>query len=102
MSDADQKPDGPSKADYQERLDRITSIFADMVKHADEVSLTRCPYKDRFSQCTAKFGCRHQDRSGDDAIVCTSDDKLDYRTAWEMDPGAADEMHRKLRGDSAS
>jgi len=92
------KPSKPSKEDYQARLDKISSIFSDMVKHADAVSLTRCPYKDRHSHCTAKFGCRFQKR-GDagDSIVCQSDDKLDYRTAWEMDPKSKDEMHDILR-----
>ena len=89
----------PSKEDYQERLDKISSIFADMVKHADASSLTRCPYKNRFDQCTAKFRCRYQKRSGDaKAIACTSDDRLDYRTAWETDPEAALKMRDRLRG----
>ena len=30
--------------DYQERLDRITEIFSDMMQKADEVSTHRCPY----------------------------------------------------------
>ena len=88
----------PTQADYQARLDRITNIFADMVQHADELSLSRCPYKDRHNHCTAKFGCRFQDRTSvADTIVCTSDDKLDYRTAWDMNPASADKMHKKLR-----
>ena len=91
------KGQAPTKEEWQARLDTITSIFADMVEHADQVSLTRCPYKNRFSQCTAKFRCRYQDRSDDDDIIgCLSDDKLDYRTAWETDPDAALDMHEKL------
>jgi len=88
----------PTKEEFQDRLDKISSIFSDMVQHADTVSLTRCPYKDRFSQCTAQFGCRHQERSQDsDVIGCKSDDKLDYRTAWEMNPEAEQKMSEKLR-----
>ena len=88
----------PTTEEFQERLDKISSIFADMVQHADTVSLTRCPYKNRFDQCTAKFRCRHQDRSSEtDVIGCKSDDKLDYRTAWEMDPEAESKMSEKLR-----
>lgn len=88
----------PTRADYQDRLDKITSIFADMVKHADEMSLTRCPYKNRFDQCTAKFGCRYQDRSeASDVIACTSDNKLDYRSAWESDPDAVEQAWAEVR-----
>lgn len=95
---ADDRPEKPTRADYQARLDRITSIFSDMVRHADAVSLTRCPYKDRHDHCTAKFGCRFQDRSAEDGtIACTSDDKLDYRTAWETDPDAEPKMREKLK-----
>jgi hypothetical protein len=76
------------KAEYQERLDRIQKLFAGMVNHAGEISLKRCPYKNRFDQCTAKFGCEYQRRTKnpDDLLSCVSDDKLDYRSAWEMDP----------------
>lgn len=100
-SDADRSK--PTREEYQVRLDRITSIFSEMVQHADEVSLTRCPYKNRHNNCTAQFGCRFQDRSGEtDVIGCKSDDKLDYRTAWETDPDAADRMHTTLRSNRTS
>ena len=92
------QPSSPTREEYQERLDRIASIFSGMVQHADVVSLTRCPYKNRFDQCTAKFRCRHQARSETtDSIDCKSDDNLDYRTAWEMDPAAEEKMHKKLK-----
>jgi hypothetical protein len=73
------------KQEYQKRLDRITELFAQMIHHADELSTERCPYKNRFDQCTAKFGCRNQrqpDTPGE-PLVCDGDDKLDYRSAWE-------------------
>ena len=69
---------------YQKRLDQIHDLFANMVSHADELSTGRCPYKNRFDQCTAKFGCRNQrrPRNAGELLVCASDDKLDYRSAW--------------------
>jgi len=74
-------------AEFQERLERISAIFANMVNHADQQSLIRCPYKNRFNQCTAKFGCRYKRRANDPMglPICTSDDQLDYRSAWESD-----------------
>lgn len=71
--------------EYQERLDRIADLFTDMVIHADELSTMRCPYKDRFDQCTAQFGCRNKRKPLEPGQlpVCDSDDKLDYRKAWQ-------------------
>ena len=71
--------------DYQERLDRITEIFSAMMQKADEVSTQRCPYKNRFDQCTAQFGCRNKRPPTVEAerYLCMADDKLDYRSAWE-------------------
>jgi hypothetical protein len=71
--------------EYQKRLDRMTEIFAGMVIHADELSRSRCPYKNRFDRCTANFGCRNKGRApaAGELPVCKSDDKLDYRGAWE-------------------
>ena len=47
-------------AKYKESLDRLSGILEDMASHANEQALYRCPYKNRFDQCTAKFGCRNQ------------------------------------------
>ena len=73
--------------EYQKRLDRITEIFSGMIQHADELSAERCPYKNRFDQCTAKFGCRNQAKPPNpgEPFMCVGDDKLDYRSAWETD-----------------
>ena len=72
------------KEEYQKRLDRISVIFAEMMRHADELSTRRCPYKNRFDQCTAKFGCRNQQKPpAGKLFLCVGDDKLDYRSAWE-------------------
>ena len=75
------------KAAYQERLDRITAIFKDMMAHATEQATYRCPYKNRFDECTARFGCRNQrkPREAGGLLVCGGDDKLDYRSAWETE-----------------
>ena len=71
--------------EYQKRLDRLTDILSSIAAHADEVALTRCPYKDRFNQCTAQFGCRNKRKSHEAGglPVCAGDDKLNYRKAWE-------------------
>ncbi|MBI1791533.1 MAG: hypothetical protein HYR60_28725 [Acidobacteria bacterium] len=76
------------KHQYQERLERISEMFAEIAVHADELSRRRCPYKNRFDQCTASFGCRNKrkPRAAGDPPVCASDDKLDYRGAWETGP----------------
>jgi len=71
--------------EYQKRLDRLSEILSGIAAHADEVSLTRCPYKNRLNRCTAQFGCRNQRKSPEQGglPVCAGDDKLDYRKAWE-------------------
>lgn len=90
-----------NKEEYQKRLDKITDMFSNMVTHADQQSRHRCPYKNRFDQCTAKFGCRNQRKPSTENVVveqprargapkenlllCAGDDKIDYRTAWETE-----------------
>jgi hypothetical protein len=71
---------------YQKRLNRLTEILSGIAAHADEISLTRCPYKNRFNQCTAQFGCRNKRKPqvAGGLPVCAGDDKLDYRKAWEV------------------
>ena len=90
------------KEAYQKRLDRMTEIFSDMVSHADELSQHRCPYRDRFDQCTAEFRCRNQAAPEADGALalCTHDGSFDYRTAWESDPstyGRAKEKIEKIK-----
>jgi len=83
---------------YRKRLERMSAIFGEMVEHADEQSLTRCPYKDRHDRCTALFGCRHRRPSEEGLPHCVSDDKLDYRSAWESAPAeAVDKMRDRLK-----
>ena len=92
-----------NKEEYQKRLDRITELFADMVTHADEQAQQRCPYKNRFDECTAKFGCRNQrsPRPGGDLLMCGGDDKLDYRTAWEVAPDEYGNMKAAIQEQKA-
>lgn len=74
------------KAEYEKRLNKITEIFEELVVHADEQSTYRCPYKNRFDHCTAKFGCRNQRKIDEGTgLLCVGDDKLDYRSAWETE-----------------
>ena len=44
-----------------------------------------CPYKSRHDQGPAEFGCRNQRKPEKPGALrdCVSDDKLDYRSAWE-------------------
>ena len=71
--------------EYRQRLEQITDLFSRMIQRAGELSTERCPYKNRLDQCTAKFGCRNQGKppAKGGLLVCTGDDKLDYRSAWE-------------------
>ena len=74
------------KTAYEERLNKITQIFEELVVHADEQATYRCPYKNREAHCTAKFGCRNQRRIAEGTgLLCVGDDKLDYRNAWETE-----------------
>lgn len=72
-------------AAYQERLDRISELFASMIEVAGEVSTRRCPYRDRLDRCTAAFGCRNQRFPGGKLgpKLCGGDEAIDYRGAWE-------------------
>jgi hypothetical protein len=71
-------------AEYQERLNLLTEILTGIVDHAGDLK-GRCPYKNRLNQCTAAFGCRNKRKPLQDGALpdCASDDKLNYRSAWE-------------------
>ena len=71
---------------YRRSMSRLQAIFSDMNETVNVVSAYRCPYKNAQDRCTAKFGCRNQDRSVPDGelFICTGDDNLDYRSAWEI------------------
>lgn len=92
MSDSDMQA-------FQERLDRMAAIFSDIVSHAEESSLTRCPYRNRFDLCTALFRCSNQMpvEDGDpDDLACGHDGTFDYRTAWESHPRAMKRTQEKI------
>ena len=84
--------------EYEKRLDKLGEIFAQIATQADHQSLTRCPYKNRNDRCTAQFGCRYKRKppADDELPICTSDDQLDYRRAWETDADP-DAMRDQLR-----
>ena len=78
-----------NKEKLEESLARITEVFAEIIAHTNVQTAERCPYKNRFSECTARFGCRNQrkPRPGGELFMCGGDDKLDYRSAWETEKG---------------
>ena len=86
------------KAAYQKRLDRITEIFADMVTHADVSARHRCPYRNRFDQCTAEFKCRAQrpPKATGEPAQCGHDGRFDYRSAWQSDPSSYRRAKEKI------
>jgi hypothetical protein len=70
---------------YRASMARLLDIYRGISDTANQVSAWRCPYKNLHDRCTAKFGCRNQDRDdSNDLPVCTGSDKLDYRSAWEV------------------
>ena len=78
----------PQRADperYRRSVERLTEIFRGISETVNVVSTYRCPYKNALDRCTAKFGCRNQDRSVPEGELypCIGDDSLDYRSAWE-------------------
>ena len=75
------------KEKLQRSLGRLWEIYQDIDRRVSEVSRWRCPYKNKDAHCTAQFGCRNQLFSdGPDGLPsCTGSDKLDYRSAWEVE-----------------
>ena len=67
-------------------MDRLYGICAAIAEKADDVVLTRCPYKDADDRCTAAFGCRNQQDTGGAAArpLCIGSDQLNYRSAWDI------------------
>ena len=87
-----------SQEDYQQRLDRLTEIFADIVSHADEQATHRCPYRDRRDRCTAAFSCGNQIPAVEkgEPTTCGHDGTFDYSLAWETDPATRERAKTKL------
>ena len=87
-----------SQQDYQQRLDRLTEIFSDIVSHADAQATHRCPYRDASDRCTAAFSCGNQipaAKKGAPA-TCGHDGTFDYSLAWETDPATRDRAREQL------
>ena len=87
-----------SQEDYQQRLDRLTEIFADIVSHADEQATHRCPYRDARDRCTAAFSCGNQIPAVEkgEPATCGHDGTFDYSLAWESDPATLERAKTKL------
>ena len=91
------------RSEYEKRRARISDIFTKIAKNAERQVQMRCPYKNRLDQCTAKFGCayKRKPRRDEQFPACSSDDKLDYRSAWEMDPEAYEKMRCTIKAESS-
>jgi hypothetical protein len=78
-------------AKCQVGLDRISEIYSSMLTTIDDLTLRRCPYRNRLDLCTAQFGCRNQRKPEDPTQLkaCGGDDKLDHRSAWDTGLTAA-------------
>jgi hypothetical protein len=85
VSEPHGSPQPIDPAAWQRHLDTLSELFSSMIEVATEQATFRCPYKNRFDQCTANFGCRNQrtPRNPGELKVCGGDDKLDYRSAWD-------------------
>ena len=71
---------------YKKSLEMLAEIMEPMNDIAMAQSQFRCPYKNRFDRCTAKFGCRNQRKQeAGELKLCASDDKIDYRPYWEVE-----------------
>ena len=87
-----------SQEDYQQRLDRLTEIFSDIVSHADEQATHRCPYRDARDRCTAAFSCGNQIPAAEkgEPVTCGHDGTFDYSLAWEADPATRERAKKKI------
>ena len=71
----------------------LRNISKNISSKVNEASLSRCPYKNADDRCTAKFGCRNQrNPKVNDLFGCNQkdNDKLDYRSFWEMPDDGTD------------
>ena len=72
----------------QASMARLMQIYEGISDEANRQMKFRCPYKNARARCTARFECRNQhpvkNKPGEPP-VCAGSDKLDYRSAWEME-----------------
>ena len=68
------------QSEYEQALDQLFRVLSDLVARAEKQPMHRCPYRNRHSECVAKFVCHNQrKKSESDALpACGGDDKLDY------------------------
>ena len=87
-----------SQQDYQQRLDRLTEIYSDIVSHADEQATQRCPYRDARDRCTAAFSCGNQIAAVEkgEPATCGHNGTFDYSLAWETDPATRERARKRL------
>ena len=89
IKDAKDKINGELDKDrYISSIKRLDEIMRGISQTVSDVSSKRCPYRNANDRCTAKFGCRNQNRKvqPDELFICQDDQKLDYRGAWEIEP----------------
>ena len=53
---------GVDRERYRRSMARLSEIMRGINDTANAVSTYRCPYKNARDRCTAKFGCRNQNR----------------------------------------
>ena len=89
MENKDSQNQLPEKFDrekYISSMTKLEEIMRDISVTVSDISSRRCPYRNSKDRCTAKFGCRNQNRNveSNELFICTDDQKLDYRNAWEI------------------
>lgn len=93
-------PIKPTKRDYEQRLDRISGIFEEILENAQGkiVGQGRCPYRSAKDICTAKFGCGNREDPHDkgDEPLCGHDGTLNFRSAWETRPESYQKTKEKI------
>ena len=74
------------KARYESSINKLQKIYQTISDSATDISKRRCPYKNVKDRCTAKFGCRNQDRdvAESELFICLGSDKLNYQSAWNL------------------
>jgi hypothetical protein len=62
---------------------RLSQTLAALVARAEQLSLSRCPYRNRFDECTAEFGCVNQRPavSIGELPACRADAPLNHQRA---------------------
>ena len=69
--------------DCEGGFNRLSETLASLVAQAEQLSLCRCPYRNRYEECTAQFGCVNQRKEFTSAglPLCLSDGLLNHHRA---------------------